>query len=232
METVSGCFPAVWELDFENNGAPRSPVMDGSSNEVMLCIADQSSGSPDRIYVTVEEQPLQKMLSVWSDGPRLFVIVIDGLPVIKLTCWQTLICFISWMSCIEVFFFPPVLLALVNKGKCGGILHASFSIRLWSIFSRSVRSKLFKSHFNWSHRHYMQHLRHLEVRYITLKNVTGKNLPVNSNHICFLDCYIWTPHSDIFTCNLSLYAKSQLKSCYTICIVKWEEHHTREKQKQ
>lgn len=33
------------ELDFENNGACRSPVMDGSSNEVMLCIPDESSGS-------------------------------------------------------------------------------------------------------------------------------------------------------------------------------------------
>ena len=32
--------------------------MDGSSDEVMLCIPDESSGSPDRIYVAAEEQPL------------------------------------------------------------------------------------------------------------------------------------------------------------------------------
>lgn len=40
------------------------PVIDGSSNEVMLCIPDETSGSGERIYVAVEEQPLQKMLSV------------------------------------------------------------------------------------------------------------------------------------------------------------------------
>lgn len=48
--------------------------------------------------------PLQKMLSFRSSGPRPFVSMIDELPVIKLTCWQTLICFISWMTCMEVFF--------------------------------------------------------------------------------------------------------------------------------
>lgn len=129
IRLLSSC-ARVQESDFENVGACRIPVMDGSSNEVMLCIPDESSGSPDRIYVAVEEQPLQKMLSVWSSGPRLFVIVIDGLPVIKLTCWQTLICFISWMTCMEVF--SQMLLALVNKGKRGGILHASFFCQLWS----------------------------------------------------------------------------------------------------
>lgn len=40
------------------------PVMDGSSNEVVLCIPDESGGSLARIYVAVDEQPLQKMLSV------------------------------------------------------------------------------------------------------------------------------------------------------------------------
>lgn len=97
----TGLFSSCAQVqDFENNGACRSSVMDESSNEVMLCIPDESSGSPGRIYVAVEEQPLWKMLSVWSSGPKLFVSVIDGLPVIKLTCWQTLICFISWMTCI------------------------------------------------------------------------------------------------------------------------------------
>ena len=65
-ETVSSCFPTALKckmLDFENNGACRSPVMDGSSDEVMLCIPDESSGSAGGIYVAVEEQPLQKMLS-------------------------------------------------------------------------------------------------------------------------------------------------------------------------
>lgn len=60
-------------------------MMDGSSDEVMLCIPDESSGSPGGIYVAAEEQPLLKMLSVWSGGPRPFVTVIDGHPVIKLT---------------------------------------------------------------------------------------------------------------------------------------------------
>lgn len=77
--------------------------MDWSSNEVMLCIPDESSGSPGGIYVAVEEQPLQKMLSVWGSGLRLFVIVIDELLVIKLTCWKTLICFILWMTCMVLF---------------------------------------------------------------------------------------------------------------------------------
>lgn len=94
IRLLSSC-ARVQELDSENNGACRSPMMDGCSDEVMLCIPDESSGSADRIYVTVKEQPLWKMLSVWSSCPRPFVIVIDGLPVIKLTCWQTLICFIS-----------------------------------------------------------------------------------------------------------------------------------------
>ena len=61
--------------------------MDGSPNEVMLCIPDESSESPGRIYVDVEEEPpLQKMLSFRSSGPRPFVSMIDELPVIKLTC--------------------------------------------------------------------------------------------------------------------------------------------------
>lgn len=38
--------------------------MDGSSDEVMLCIPDEGSGSPGGIYVAVEEQPHEKMLSV------------------------------------------------------------------------------------------------------------------------------------------------------------------------
>lgn len=150
IRLLSSC-AQVQASDFENNGACRIPVMDGSSNEVMLCIPDESSGSPDRIYVAVEKQPLQKMLSVWSSSPGLFVIVTDGLPVIKLTCWQTLICFISWMTCMEVF--PPMLLALVNKGKRGGILHASFFFQLWSIWSQSGRSELYNHHFNWSYCH-------------------------------------------------------------------------------
>lgn len=80
------------------------PVIDGSPNEVMLCIPDESSGSADRIYVAVEEQALKKMLSVWSGGPRMFVNVIDVPLVIKLTRWQTLICFISGVACMKVIF--------------------------------------------------------------------------------------------------------------------------------
>lgn len=45
-----------------------------------------SSGSAGGIYVAVKEQPLQKMPSDLSGGPRLFVMVIDELAVITLTC--------------------------------------------------------------------------------------------------------------------------------------------------
>lgn len=58
------------------------PVMDGSSNEVTLCIPDETGGSVERIYAAVEEQPLQEMLSVRSSGLRLFVTA--ERPVIKL----------------------------------------------------------------------------------------------------------------------------------------------------
>ncbi|TNN83729.1 hypothetical protein EYF80_005905 [Liparis tanakae] len=61
------------KLDFENNGACRRPVMDGSPDGVMSCVLDGEHGSAGRIYVAVKEQPLQKMLSDLSGGPRLFV---------------------------------------------------------------------------------------------------------------------------------------------------------------
>lgn len=61
MEMASGCFPAVlesrsWTLKIIVHAG--APLMDGSSDEVLLCIPDESSGSPDRIYVAAEEQPL------------------------------------------------------------------------------------------------------------------------------------------------------------------------------
>lgn len=51
-----------WTLKVMERAGHR--VMDGSSNEVMLCIPDESSGSQFRIYETMDELPLHAMLSL------------------------------------------------------------------------------------------------------------------------------------------------------------------------